>query len=172
MRRSTALFLTLAALAACALTACGAGTPNWREYAYPEKEFAVSFPAEPNVDHPVWSGHPGFTAELVGSAHNYGVVVIDAEGYDNRVDYVLQGGAQKLAQAVGGAVKAVGYDTSRDGVPGLRVVIARPGQADVTGRLFYYHSRLYEVGDFRPSAPNDPDSERFLASFHFMQTEL
>ena len=173
MPRRNAFATVFIALAACALTACGlAGRPDWRPYHYDEQEFAVSFPAEPAVSHPVWGGRQGFTAELVQDDHDFSVVVIDASGYEGRTDYVLQGGAVKLAQAVGGQVRHVGYDSSQGGVPGLRVVVARPGQADVTARLFYFHSKLYEVGDMRPGMADDQDAERFLTSFRLVGPDM
>jgi hypothetical protein len=161
----------LALSAASGLAASGpAAAQSWKQYAYPDYAFAVSFPANPETETTTYAAPDGGSAQ----AHVYSVTqdggvfkvtivdLADSAGQegaviDNAIKTLSQGGeiklniAARVSRVFGRQLSILGRDGSRSSVA-----------------LFYHDGRLYQVeGKSLPPGNGTADAIRFQQSLIF-----
>ena len=161
----------LALSAASGLAASGpAAAQSWKQYAYPDYAFAVSFPANPETETTTYPAPDGGAAP----AHVYSVTqdggvfkvtivdLADSGGQegaviDNAIKTLSQGGEIKLNIAAR-VSRVFGRQLSILGRHGSRSSVA----------LFYHDGRLYQVeGKSLPPGNGTADAIRFQQSLIF-----
>jgi hypothetical protein len=161
-------------LLACILAVFAASGPaaaqSWKEYAYPDYAFAVSFPADPTVETTAYQaadGHPA-QAHVYSAAQTTGVFTMtivdlpdsaseEAAVIDHAIKTLSQGGEVKLniparvSRVFGRQLSILGGDGSRSSVA-----------------LFYHEGRLYQIeGKSLPPGNATADAIRFQQSLIF-----
>jgi hypothetical protein len=149
-----------------------AAAQSWKEYAYPDYAFAVSFPAEPKIEtttYPAADGHPVparvYAVEQPGSAFKMTVADLSETGLeetvviDHAIKTLSQDGEIKLniPARVG---RVFGRQLSILGQDGRRSSVA----------LFYLKGRLYQIeGKSLPPGNATSDAIRFQQSLIFTE---
>jgi hypothetical protein len=158
--------LALAALLACAKP------PDPKEYSYPEWGFAASFREAPKV-----TDSPGstdgtrthtFLVENATKERDELVYAVDGSQSTKSEDRALTDAPANLAKSVGGTLGPITYAAAGK-VVGREFLLTRPGRPVGRVRVFVFHKHLYEVIAQSDHGPDDPDVERFLASFRLLE---
>jgi hypothetical protein len=153
--------------------ASGAGAGTWKEYAYPELGFAVSFPADPVKETLSYKAADGTTAtktlySVREGSDIYEVAVID-----------LHGAAIEGTTAIGQAVNELRDNAQVRLDIAARVNRNRGRQLSLVGNddshstvaLFFADQRLYEIEGTVLAGSDDPnsgDAIRFQQSLRFI----
>ena len=167
MRVVRSLVLVLGVLAASACTT----PPPFKEYAYPNWGFAVSFRGPPReVDYPVSPDGAKAHTFLVESSlagRDELVNVIDGSGSTKSEDQALSDAPAALASYVGGALGPITYAATGK-VIGLEFLLNRPGRPAARVRVFVANKHLYQIIAQSPLGPDDPETMSFLGSFRLL----
>jgi hypothetical protein len=165
----------LAALACIMLLACVASVSaqgsDWKEYAYPDGGFAVSFPSEPTLHTsmvPLKNGGETEMRQYVVDKGDYALLAI--------VSHAPSGDGVSLTGARDGAVAAVKgrivseRQISLGNYPGLQVDIEMDTtHARARARYYAVGSTLYQLISVATSGkPISLDTTRFFASFRLL----
>jgi hypothetical protein len=137
------IFLLVAAL----LAAGGARAQAWKEYAYPDYAFTVSFPVEPKVESATYQTAEGgsapariYAASAAGSI--FKMTVVDLAGTSLGEDAILNHAVKTLTQ--GGEIKLdIPHRISR--VFGRQLSILAPDGSRSSVAIFYHDGRLYQI---------------------------
>jgi hypothetical protein len=167
-------FVTLAFVAGGPAFAAGepAAAQSWKEYAYPDYAFAVSFPAEPKTETTAYQAADGravpahvYSVTEPGSMFRMTIVELADTGLeesaviDQAIKTLSQGGEIKLniparvSRVFGRQLSILGGDGSRSSVA-----------------LFYHDGRLYQIeGRSQPPGNATSDAIRFQQSLIFTE---
>jgi len=161
----------IAFIAAALVASTPAFAQSWKEYAYPDYAFTVSFPAEPKIETKPYEIPDGRSveAQVFSVARDGGIFTMTvADLGDAAVDEnaVLDNAIKTLSQ--GGEIKVnIRHRIGR--VFGRQVSVAGADGSHATAAVFYYKQRLYQIeGKSLPSG-NDATAQaiRFQQSLIF-----
>jgi hypothetical protein len=147
-----------AASAILLVSACGPKV-EWRNYAYPQKGFAASFPIAPKV------------SDKQGEAwHTDAILAKDIYTVSVSCDSTTDETADDLLNAGIGLWSDQGNITSQTDVAsghtaGKELLVARQGAPTAKVRVFAHRQCLYQVSAVVTKGPQDPTVPRFLDSF-------
>jgi hypothetical protein len=161
----------LAAFAAGGLaTSVPAAAQSWKEYAYPDEAFAVSFPAEPKIETTTYQAADGhvvparvYTVAQPGGIFTMTIADLTESGLDESA--VIEHAIQALARD--GEVKLnIPARVSR--VFGRQLSILGTDGSRSSLALFYVKGRLYQIeGKSLPPGNATSDAIRFQQSLMF-----
>src|SRR5215469_2168019 len=149
----------IAALAlAAALSACS--QPQFKEYVYPDLNFAATFQAPPKVT--------ATPAASDGFGLEFAVNVIDASRATESTDEMLDAAPDAVAQArsmdVGPRTNiTIGH------INGREVRFDKDGKPVMLMRFFFASDKFYEINAYSSKGPTDPRVKAFLDSFRLLQ---
>lgn len=163
---SLATGVALIALASCS-------KPTFKEYGYPNLNFAATFQAPPKVTvTPAGKGGspPASTmVEANADGLDFAVNVTDASDATESTDDMLQSAPDAVAESLGMDVgprtyAAVGH------INGREVRFDKDGKPVMRMRFFFAGNSFYEVSaDSSSKGPDDPRVKAFLDSFRMLQ---
>jgi hypothetical protein len=160
----------LAAAAALAASSGAALAQGWKEYAYPELAFTVSFPAEPKVETRPYQLADGrsvdaqvFSVGTEGGLFTVTVADLSEAGMDENA--VLDGAIQNLSH--GGEIKLnIRHRVGR--VFGRQLSVAGADGSHSADAVFYYKNRLYQIeGKALEAGDGGAEAIRFQQSLVF-----
>ncbi|HEY2231743.1 MAG TPA: hypothetical protein VGI22_29185 [Xanthobacteraceae bacterium] len=164
---------TLAAFAAGGLaTSAPAAAQSWKEYAYPDYAFAVSFPAEPKIEITTYQAADGravparvYSVTQPGGIFTMTIADLTETGLEETavIEHAIQtlSGAGEIKLNIPARVSRVfGRQLSVLGTDGSRSSLA----------LFYVKGRLYQIeGKSLPPGNATSDAIRFQQSLIFTE---
>jgi hypothetical protein len=144
---------------------------DWAEYVFPAQGFAISGPAEPEVE--AAGGQNGTPAgQIVRFPSENGLFMIGVVNLPADVnppaEEVLKGSLVGVLEPVQGRVTA-SRSITLDGVPGIE---AQFESEKLHGyyRAFYSNKTLYQLSSLAPSnVPVDEDTLKWLVSFRLLK---
>jgi hypothetical protein len=163
--------MRLIAFILAVLVASPAAAQGWKEYAYPDYTFAVSFPADPRVETTTYQAADGRAVE----AHVYSVV--QAGGVFKMTVADLSAAAMGEGAVIDHAIKALSQEGEiKVDIPhrvrrvyGRQLSIAGTDGSRSTVAVFYHKGRLYQIeGKALPTGiDGTADAIRFQQSLTF-----
>ncbi len=161
----------IAFIAAALVASTPAFAQSWKEYAYPDYAFTVSFPAEPKIETRPYQTADGrvVEAQVFSVARDGGIFTMTvADLGDAAVDEnaVLDNAIKTLSQ--GGEIKVnIRHRIGR--VFGRQVSVAGADGSHATAAVFYYKQRLYQIEGKSLPTGNDATAQaiRFQQSLIF-----
>src|SRR5215469_964058 len=161
----------IAALAlAAALSACS--QPQFKEYAYPDLNFAATFQAPPKLTATPAASDGSTPASTMVDSDAFGlefaVNVIDASSATESTDEMLDAAPDAVAQArsvdVGPRTNiTIGH------INGREVRFDKDGKPVMLMRFFFASDKFYEINAYSSKGPTDPRVKAFLDSFRLLQ---
>jgi len=157
-------------VAAIGLVACS--KPTFKEYAYPDLNFAATFQAPPKVTVSPASKDGATPASTLVDSDAFGldfaVNVIDASSATESTDEMLDAAPDAVGQARGMDVgprthAAVGR------INGREVRFDKDGKPVMLMRFFFASDKFYEVNAYSTKGLTDPRVRAFLDSFRLLQ---
>ena len=160
----------LAGVALFALASCA--KPTFKEYAYPNLNFAATFQGPPKLTVTAPS-KDGSTPEstLVDSdafGLDFAVNVIDASSATESTDEMLDAAPDAVAQARGMDV-GPRANTSVGRINGREVRFDKDGKPVMLMRFFFASDKFYEVNAYSSKGLADPRVKQFLDSFRLLE---
>ena len=162
--------LIAAGFAAIVLSSCA--KPTFKEYAYPQLNFAATFQAPPKVTATPASKDGSTPASTLVDSDAFGldfaVNVIDASSATESTDEMLDAAPDAVAQARGMDVgprshAAVGR------INGREVRFDKDGKPVMLMRFFFASDKFYEVNAYSSKGLADPKVKAFLDSFRLLE---
>jgi hypothetical protein len=162
----------LAAWAASGLSAGPAAAQSWKEYAYPDYAFAVSFPAEPKIEATTYQAPDGRTVParvyaVIQPNSVFTMTIADLSETTLEESAVIDHAIQALSQ--GGEVK-LNIPARVGRVFGRQLSILGADGSRSSAALFYVKGRLYQIeGKSLPPGNATSDAIRFQQSLVFTE---
>jgi hypothetical protein len=160
----------IAFIVAVLATGGPAAAQSWKEYAYPDYAFAVSFPANPEIEtttYPAADGRavPAHVYSVTQDGSVFKMTVVELPDSASEESAVIDHAIKTLSQ--GGEIKLnIPARVSRVFGRQLSVVEANGSRSSVA--LFYHDSRLYQIeGKSLPPGNATADAIRFQQSLMF-----
>lgn len=157
--------LTLASLAACS-------RPTFKEYAYPDLNFAATFQALPKVTVTPASkdgAQPQSTmVEANANGLDFAVNVTDASNATGSTDEMLDSAPDAVAQSLGVDVGPRTY-AAVGRINGREVRFDKNDKPVLLMRFFFASDKFYEVSADSSKGLTDPQVKAFLDSFRLLQ---
>ena len=162
--------IVAAGLAIVALASCS--KPTFKEYAYPDLNFAATFQAPPKVTaSPAAKDGSTPASTLVDSdafGLDFAVNVIDASSATESTDEMLDAAPDAVAQARGMDV-GPRANTAVGRINGREVRFDKDGKPVMLMRFFFASDKFYEVNAYSSKGLADPRVKAFLNSFRLLQ---
>jgi hypothetical protein len=162
--------LSILLLLAVLFTAAPADAQGWKEYAYPEFAFSVSFPVEPKVETATYQTADGHSAPAriyaaTAAGGTFKMTVVDLAGTSLVEDAIVDHAVKTLTQS--GEVKLdIPHRISR--VFGRQLSILAPDGSRSSIAVFYHDGRLYQIeGKSLAGGSGTSEAIRFQQSLVF-----
>jgi hypothetical protein len=146
-------------------------TFSWRPYVNPAWQFAASFPGQPKVQETTPSPGAPIHSLVVESDLGHDVLAVGVEVPPRAMSDASLLDAGLASQRLLGSIRRL-PDVVVDGRRGVDLIVKAKGDGSLSRyRLFVSDGRLYNVGGMADDPQTDPDMQRFLASFRFVDPQ-